>query len=275
MLRPPEPVYVLDVIPAERVALLDLLGDLRPADWSRSTRVGDWTVHDIAAHLVGDDLGRLSRTRDRHRAPRGPSGQTLKELVDRLNREWVAAAYRLSPRVIRDLLEWTGPQLLEYFSRLDPLAMGEPVSWAGHAPAPVWLDIAREFTERWHHQQQIREAVQAPPLTKAGFLRPALHTFARALRPALGDESAMSGTCVTLVVDGVAGGSWTLVRDEDDWSLFEGVADQPTARVVLDEDTAWRMYVRALPVAEIRRRARIDGDERMGSRLLEAFALIS
>ncbi len=52
----------------------------------------------------------------------------------------------------------TGEQTNAYFQRVDPFAMGGPVSWAGPEPAPVWLDVAREFTERWHHQQHIRAA---------------------------------------------------------------------------------------------------------------------
>jgi hypothetical protein len=43
-------------------------------------------------------------------------------------------------------------------------AMGEPVTWAGPEPAPIWLDIAREYTERWLHQAQVRDATRNPPL---------------------------------------------------------------------------------------------------------------
>ena len=36
------------------------------------------------------------------------------------------------------------------------------VNWAGPEPAPIWLDPAREYTERWVHQQHIRDAVRNP-----------------------------------------------------------------------------------------------------------------
>jgi hypothetical protein len=67
MLRTPEPVLVLDLFPAERGALLALLEWLPPDDWFRPTTAGDWRVKDIAAHLVADDLGRVSSRRDEHR----------------------------------------------------------------------------------------------------------------------------------------------------------------------------------------------------------------
>lgn len=38
------------------------------------------------------------------------------------------------------------------------------MSWAGEDGDAGWLDIGREFTEQWHHQMQIRDAVGAAPL---------------------------------------------------------------------------------------------------------------
>ena len=40
------------------------------------------------------------------------------------------------------------------------------MDWAtGRDPAPVWLDVAREYRERFVHQQQIREATGRPRLS--------------------------------------------------------------------------------------------------------------
>ena len=82
------------------------------------------------------------------------------------------AARRMSPRLLRELLALIGPDVEAYFSSLDLEAIGGPVSWAGPDSSPVWFDIAREFTERWHHQQQIRDATGQPPLTIRIFSRP-------------------------------------------------------------------------------------------------------
>ena len=53
---------------------------------------------------------------------------------------------------------------------------------------------AREFTERWVHQQQIRDAVGKPGLTERRWLHPVLDAFARALPHALRDHAAPGGT---------------------------------------------------------------------------------
>ena len=125
-------------------------------------------MKDVAAHLLADDLGRLARGRDGHAAAAfaptsadNVEGQLL-DFINRQNEAWVAAARRLSPSLIIDLLRWSGDETQAYFESLDMFAIGEPVHWAGPEPAPVWLDIAREYSERWIHQSQIRDAVRAP-----------------------------------------------------------------------------------------------------------------
>src|SRR5918999_4565283 len=66
MLRPPEPVLVADLFPRERAGLLGVLDSLRPEDWGRPTVCDGWSVKDLVAHLLADDLGLLSRGRDGH-----------------------------------------------------------------------------------------------------------------------------------------------------------------------------------------------------------------
>ena len=274
MLRAPDPILVLDLFPNERRELLGLLGAL-PADaWSLPSMAGEWTVKDIAAHLVGDDLGRLSRQRDGHRESRD-ADEDLKTYIDRRNAEWVMSMRRISPRVIRSLLAFGGNESQEFFATEDPFALGSPVSWAGPDPAPNWLDLAREFTERWHHQQQIRDAVGAPSLDDPRFLKPVLATFAFALkRPYLGVD-APEGTTVGLVVEGPSGGEWTIARTAPGWELLMGHTETPTASARMNEDTAWRMYVRAFSRTEVEDRSSFVGDAGLAGHLLDAFALVS
>jgi hypothetical protein len=93
------------------------------------------------------------------------------------------------------------------------------VTWAGPEPAPVWLDVAREYTERWHHHQQIRDALGRPALTAPRLFAPVLDTLVRALPHTFRDVQAPDGTHVKLTITGDAGGVWSLVRDER-WSLL-------------------------------------------------------
>jgi hypothetical protein len=54
----------------------------------------------------------------------------------------------MSPRLLIDLLQVTGRQMCAFFRTLDPYALGSPVSWVGPEPAPVWLDLAREYGDQ-------------------------------------------------------------------------------------------------------------------------------
>jgi len=210
------PVLVADLFPAERVALLGMLRSLSPAEWSSPTVCAGWPVKDVALHLLAGDLSKLARGRDGFDAPPGtvplPSPTDFVSLVaflDALNARRVRELRWLSTPVLVDLLAATGPALHAYLAELDPFEPGERVSWAGEAPAPNWLDVAREFTERWVHQQQIREAVGRPGLVQPHLLHPVLATFARALPRALRDADAVVDSSVLLHVTGLRAASGT------------------------------------------------------------------
>lgn len=68
-MQPLPPVAVPDLFPGERAALLDLLGSLTPAEWAAATACPGWSVKDVALHLLGDDVGRLSRGGDGFATP--------------------------------------------------------------------------------------------------------------------------------------------------------------------------------------------------------------
>jgi hypothetical protein len=138
----------------------------------------------------------------------------------------------------------------------------------GHLPAPAGpigssadlVRFGRDYTERWHHQMQTRDAVGAPLLLERRWLHPLLELSLRALPHAYRGVAAPTGTTLTLNVTGEAGGSWSLMREDDAWRLLEGAAPAATTSVTLDPDAAWRLLYNALPAAEARERVRLDGD---------------
>lgn len=271
----PDPVQVLDLFPEERTALLQLLSTLTPEEWQQPTVCAGWSVKDVALHVLGGDLGNLSRRRDGFRGTEPRPGEDIVTLVNRINEEWVQTARRFSTRVITDLLALTGPQLHAYFASLDLMATGGSVSWAGLDKAPVWLDVAREYTERWLHQQHIRDAVGKPGLTDSRYLAPVLATFAYALPPALREEDAPEGTVVLVRIEGEAGGDWSVVREGGRWTLYEGAAEQAAAFVTMDQSTAWRLLTKGITPEEASRSISFAGDRRLGEQVLQAVAIIA
>ncbi len=224
-----------------------MLRTLAPEDWRRPTRAPRWQVGDIVAHLIDSAVRRLSIERDGHQgvAPdRIIAGNAdLTAWLDHLNAEWVAASRRMSPRLSVEWLDVVGRQFVEHVGGADLQAPATfPVAWAGEAQSAMWFDIGREYTERWHHQQQIAEAVGAPLLAGKRWLHPVLDVSMRVLPFAYRDVSAPPTTSVHVEITGEAGGHWTLVREPATWRLFTGALDHATTHVRVDQDTAWRMF---------------------------------
>jgi uncharacterized protein (TIGR03083 family) len=277
-MRAVEPILTVELFSEVRRELLVLLEGLSDEEWSRPTAAKKWNVKDVAAHLVGGDMGNLSRRRDRYPPQGGKSIEDWEELVafiNGLNESWVTAARRLSPRVLCDLLAQSGPQIEAHFASLDPFALGTPVSWAGPKPAPVWLDVAREYTERWHHQQQIRDATGRPGLYQSRLFEPVLDTFVRALPWAFRGVAAEHGVCVELRLSGTGGGHWVLRRAASGWELLAGTSDRGAARVEIRSEDAWKIFTRGIRGEEARKRAVIEGDLRLGEIVLEVVSVIA
>jgi len=268
-MTPLSEIRVVHLFPPLLEAFLALLSELSDDDWRRPTACAGWSVKDVAAHMLAGDLGNLSRQRDQW--PSGIVQRNAADLAVQLNahnERWVQAARFVSPRALRALLEVTGPQVCAYFASLDPSAIGEVVSWAGPDAAPVWLDLAREYTERWHHQQHIRDAVRRPGLREPRFFEPVLAAFVHALPVTYRDVDAEAGTVVALTITGPAGGRWALRRERTAWSLVPGVSGGAAAEVVIDEDTAWRLFTNGLDRARAARA--VDRDHRRSATRREA-----
>ena len=278
-MHPVEPIFTVELFPPLHAQLLTLLRGLSDDDWGKPTVARLWAVRDIVAHLLDGDIRRLSFQRD-NLSPLQPDTpiegyRDLVVFLNQMNADWVKAARRFSPQLLIAFHALTGPQLCAFFKTLDPFAPAiYPVSWAGDEQSPNWFDVAREYTEKWHHQQQIRDAVGAPGLTGRTWLFPVLDTFLRGLPHRYRDVDAADGTCVTFTITGEAGGTWTLRREQSPWRLYTGEPSDDAARVRLDQDTAWRLFTKGLSPEEARSRIVVEGEEALGERILDLVAII-
>jgi uncharacterized protein (TIGR03083 family) len=278
-LRPVGPVSLVDLFPGLHHELRSLLRGLHPPDWERPTACALWSVKDIAAHLLDTGLRRLSFGRDGLRPQPEQhidSYQNLVAYLNKLNNEWVIAARRLSPRILMDLLDHLEPELHAFFRTLDPNAPAPfGVAWAGEEVSPNWFDIGREFTERWLHQQQIREAVGAPGLNEPAWLYPVLDIFVRALPFTYRAVEGSTGRSLELEILGPAGGVWTLRWEPQTWQLYAGSEPAAVTRVRLDQETAWKLFSKGLSPAEAARRIEIEGDLSLGLPVLRSLAVMA
>jgi uncharacterized protein (TIGR03083 family) len=264
--------------------LLSLLESLDDEDWHRPTICSLWNVKDIASHLLDGSLRRLSIQRDGYFAPNAPgsfpSHAALAYYLHELNATWTDATRRLSPRMLIDLHRYVGPQLNALFEAADPFAPALfPVAWAGDEHSEMWFDIAREYTEKWHHQRQIAAAVQRPtPIDAPRLYHPALETFLRALPYTFREIEAVDGTAVAVQIVGDAGGRWVIRRAENEWSIDWSPHPGADAEVLIDQEIAWKVFTKRMTIDDARHRfptIKLLGDTELASHVLELVAIMA
>lgn len=166
--------------------------------------------------------------------------------LNRLNDEWETGTRRLSPKVLVDLIEWADAQLADLFRSRDPHGTAIfPVAWAGEERSENWMDVARDYTEKWHYTQQIFDATKwTSTIINRRLGHPCLDIFMRALPFAFRIVDADVGSVVTVAITGEAGGHWHVERQEYGWAQIVESPRSPAARVKMDQDTAWKLVTK-------------------------------
>ncbi len=266
--------------------LIALLQQLQPADWHRPTLAKLWTVKDVAAHLLDGSLRRLSIQRDGY-IPTGPapsfdSYPSLVLYLNSLNAEGVGAFRRVSPTMLVELLAHTGPQFTALMQQLalQPHAPAlYAVAWAGEEKSEMWMDIAREYSEKWIHQQQIREAVGAAGVAgieSRELYHPVLSNWLLALPYAYRDTFATMGIMLSFTLTGEAGGTWHLLREADGWKLATGVSQTlPDCSVTISTALAWKIFAKHLRMADVLSQVDITGNEKLAAPFLNLVAVMA
>jgi uncharacterized protein (TIGR03083 family) len=269
------PIYTAALFPALHAELIGLLRSLDGADWARPTVAPPWRVRDVVAHLLDGDLRKVAGGRDGHGVRTASSFTDIVDLINEQNASGVGYAERLSPRVMTDLLEVTGPWVSEYVTTLaphDPCRIA--VAWAGEDRSENWMDTGREYTERWHHQMQIRDAVGADGLLQRRWLYPVLDLSVRAFRRSYKDVPAAVGTAVLFEVEAEGDNVWSVIREAPGWSVVRGRAPDVAACVRADADTAWKLLYNALSAEAARARVVISGDGRLAEPMLRTRSVM-
>lgn len=276
-MEPLTPIYTADLFAPLHSELIGLLRGLKEDDWTRPTVAGAWLVRDVAGHLLDIDLRELSGARDKHSwsSRTASSFADIVALINDDNAAGIEWARRLSPRLLVDLLEVTGAWVSAYVQKLPPHAMARiGVAWAGEDISENWMNIGREYTERWHHQMQIRAGIGTAGLLQRHWFYPVLDLSVRAFRRAYQGVPADPGSSVVFEVDAEGENVWSIIREEASWELMRGRAPRATTYVRADAETAWRLLYNALPQGSAKSRLAITGDPRLVGPLIAARSVM-
>ena len=177
-----------------------------------------------------------------------------------------------------ELLAQSGAEYTAFLHTLVPWAPAAfAVGWAGESESQNWFHIARDYTEKWHHQQQIREAVgDTAELLTPQLFRPFLETVLRGLLHALQAVAAPAGMVLQVRIETSAGGVGQLEQVAEAWQLRSQVTGAAlAAEVTLSPEVAWKLFTHALTPAQARSLALITGNEQLWAAVLQLVAVMA
>lgn len=277
--QPITPIDTAHLLPLLDQQLLLLLDNLTTADWQKQTIASKWKVKDIVAHLLDGNIRSLSMLRDDFwgESFSGSSYQELLDFLNELNADWVQAMKRVSPVMLVLLHRATGKAYCDYYASLDLFGKaGFAVNWAGETESKNWMHIAREYTEKWLHQQQIRDAVNQPGRhMEREFFYPFIDTCLMALPYTFRNIQPAHAATVQITITGHAGGSWYNHYANGRWQLSKESSPHPTATVTMDPDTSWRLFSKSLRPADVLHKIRLEGDLVLANTALEMVSFMA
>lgn len=261
--------------------LISKLKSLSPEQWGLKTLAGQWVVKQVTAHLLDGNLRAISMIRDGYFGENpGPvsSYQELVGFLNRLNADWVTATNRLSPQVLISLLETSGREYRSLIKGLKPFEKALfSVAWAGEEESLNWFHVAREYTEKWHHTQQIFQAVD--PLDQSLFTKrlylPYLETSLRALPHHFRSMGSPKDTLVQISVSGQFSATWWLKKMDVNWQIIPFSKLQPTVVLIIPDQIAWRIFTKGISFDQVNQAVELHGDRNLGIHLFTLLAVMA
>lgn len=274
------PVPAIHLIPKVDALLMELLESLSPEEWNKPTLAPAWRVKDIVAHLLDGNIRNLSTSQDRYFGEVTHTPESYASLVtflNQMNHDWVKAMQRVSPQMLMDLLAYTNQKYSDHLRQLPPFGKAVfSVAWAGEAESQNWFHIAREYTEKWHHQQQIREATDHPSLLlDKEFYKPYLDTSFRALPYHFRNISTNAGDAIAITVTGDGGGTWYLVFQDQSWKLASEKPSPLIAEIQIDGKVAWRIFSKQITQEEMKSYLHVQGREDLATHVMSMIAVMA
>jgi hypothetical protein len=137
--------------------------------------------------------------------------------------------------------------------------------------------VAREYTEKWHHQMQIRMALHKPLLMDKKFTEPLYNTFMLGLPYLYGDlTNYPSGGTIKITITGKLNKSWFLIKQSDKWVPVNALENEAKTKVEFSEDEAWIIFTNTYREKEkFKSGLKINGKTELGYKLIDFVTVLS
>lgn len=149
------------------------------------------------------------------------------------------------------------------------------MAWAGENESENWFHIAREYTEKWHHQQQIRLAVGCEQeLLEEKWYLPYLDTSVRALPYHYRNVEGKDKDLIKFTFLGKREKSWFLYYDNG-WELLTSTNIRPMSEVKIKDNFAWKIFTKGITKEKAIESSEIVGDKRLGEKIFDMIAVMA
>lgn len=258
------------------ILLMSLLNELNPEDWKLQTVARKWKVKDVVAHLLDGNIRSLSMLKHTYFGTQPRPDEPLVDFLNRLNAEWVEAMKRVSPQMLVLMHQQSGPLYCEYIASLSPQENAVfAVNWAGEKESKNWMHIAREYTEKWLHQQQIREAIDDETLLSPEYFQPFINTFMLGMPSTLSPIVREEGTSLKITIQHHSPMIWYLVNRDNHWAFTPASGEPATAQVEIPAEVAWKLFSKSLRPEDVATEIQVRGDEELGQAALRMVSVMA
>ncbi len=137
------------------------------------------------------------------------------------------------------------------------------------------MHIAREYTEKWLHQQQIRDAVNKPALMTPEFFYPSINIFMFALPYTYRNIKAEEGNIIQITISSSIGGNWFIKMKNGQWQRVNENDKDPVSKIIIEPDTAWKLFSKSLRSHQVKDKIIIEGNQQLGEIVLNMVSVMA
>jgi uncharacterized protein (TIGR03083 family) len=270
-----EPLFCEGLLKQIDDQLLELAKDISNDDWNKETNYPNWKVRDVFSHIIDTSIRKLSNQRDHYFDTTSKteikSYHDLVQFIEKMADDWADSTRRISPQVLISLFSLIKNELYEFMknqNHFDDSLFS--VAWAGETTSKVWFDNAREYSEHWIHQEQIREALGYKVLDDKKYLKPILEIFLRAIPVAY--KKRNEKVKIQIDVSGSFTENYFIEVGNNGYKIYDGINDVSDFEIKVDCLDLCRMLSRIIEPKELK--YEIIGDIEKGKILEEAIAIM-
>lgn len=265
--------HIIAALDEEWEALIDLAGDLLPADWSHPTDLPGWTVKDVYAHVIGTESMLLGRRPPAVYVP--DDLPHVRNEMGRANEAWVLAYRPCSgSEVLADLAEVV-TERRAMLARTGADAF-HASSWTPAGEDTYGRYMRIRVMDQWFHEQDVREAIGRPGHLSGLAPEVVLDELSSAMGYVVGKQANFpEGSSVRINLRGPMSHRWDIAVT-DRARIVDQLSGEPTVTLTMPGATFCRIAGgrREWNHQWVRSAVVVFGDHDLGDQLLANLAFM-